>query len=81
LFGAAARLVTLTNLGLLQYMAPTIQFLIGVYLFGEAFTTQRLTGFSLIWLALIIYAAENLLARRRRVLLARRQETAGYGAG
>ena len=59
LFAHGARQVTLTSLGVLQYIAPTLQFLIGVLLYGERFTTHRVIGFSLIWLALVIYAWDS----------------------
>jgi chloramphenicol-sensitive protein RarD len=52
-------------IGILQYMAPTIQFLIGVVIYNEPFTVQRLIGFSIIWLALIIFTAENLIVWRK----------------
>ncbi len=65
LFASGVRLIPLTVLGLLQFVAPTLQFLSGVLLFGEPFTHTRLIGFSIIWLALIIFSAENLLNRRR----------------
>ncbi len=65
LFAAAARLIPLTTIGILQYLAPTIQFLLGVFLYGEAFTPTRLIGFSLIWLALLIYTVESVIAHRR----------------
>ncbi|HEY54296.1 MAG TPA: EamA family transporter RarD [Caldilineae bacterium] len=58
-FGAGARLIPLSTIGLLQYIAPTIQFLLGVFLYHEPFTTDRLIGFSLIWLALAIFALDN----------------------
>ena len=71
LFAAGARLVPLTALGILQYVTPTLQFLIGVLIYGEAFTRTRLVGFSIIWGALAIYTAEIFLTRRRqRQLLA-----------
>lgn len=66
LFGAGARRIPLATLGILQYTAPTIQFLIAVVLFGEALTSVRLVGFGFIWLALFIYACEGLLERQRR---------------
>lgn len=66
LFASGARLVPLTTLGVLQYLAPTLQFLIGVLIYGEAFTQTRLIGFSIIWLALAIYTAEGFIRRRRR---------------
>ena len=65
LFGFGARLITLTNLGLLQYIAPTLQFLIGVLIYGEEFGPARVVGFTIIWIALIIYTAESVLTYRR----------------
>lgn len=67
LFATGARNVPLTMIGLLQYIAPTLQFLIGVFLYGEPFTSERLVGFSIIWLALVIFTAEGLTARRRQM--------------
>lgn len=58
LFGYGARRVTLITLGILQYIAPTLQFLLGVLVYGEAFTPARLLGFSLIWVALAVYTLE-----------------------
>jgi chloramphenicol-sensitive protein RarD len=65
-FASAARRLTLTTLGLMQYMAPTLQFLIGVYIYGEAFTPARAVGFVLIWIALALYSGETLLRHRQR---------------
>ncbi|RCK75524.1 MAG: Protein rarD [Anaerolineae bacterium] len=59
MFGSAARLVPLWTMGLLQYIAPTCQFLLGVLIFHEPFTTARLIGFSIIWLALLIFSTER----------------------
>ncbi len=63
LFSIGARSIPLTMLGLLQYITPTLQFLIGLFVFDEPFTTQRLVGFAIIWLALLIFSAEGLLNR------------------
>lgn len=63
LFAGGARRIPLSVLGLLQYLSPTLQFLLGVWLFHEAFTPERLVGFVLIWLALALFAAEGLLNR------------------
>jgi chloramphenicol-sensitive protein RarD len=63
LFASGARQIPLSILGLLQYLAPTIQFLLGVLLFKEAFTADRLVGFALIWGALALFAAEGLFQR------------------
>ncbi len=65
LFASGARRVTLTTLGLLQYFAPTIQFLIGVFVFHEEMTLAHLAGFVVIWIALGLFSAEGLMARRR----------------
>ena len=64
LFAAGARRITMTSLGLLQYIAPTLQFLIGVLIFHEEFGMTRLIGFGLIWLALVLYSAESVWQRR-----------------
>jgi chloramphenicol-sensitive protein RarD len=70
LFASGARRIPLTTLGLLQYIAPTLQFLSGVLLYHEAFTPARMVGFGLIWLALIIYTVESFLSYRRTVTAA-----------
>lgn len=66
LFGFAAREVSLATVGILQYIAPTLQFLLGVMVYNEPFSLTRLIGFAAIWVALAIYSAEGLLAERRR---------------
>jgi len=63
LFATGARKIPLSVLGLLQYLSPTLQFLLGVLLFKEAFTADRLVGFLMIWGALILFAGEGLLRR------------------
>jgi len=65
LFATGARRIPLTTIGLLQYIAPTLQFLLGVLVFHEPFDQTRLIGFMIIWLALVLFSVENLLARRR----------------
>ncbi|MBC8504788.1 MAG: EamA family transporter RarD [Chloroflexi bacterium] len=67
-FGAAARRIHLSTLGFLQYIAPTFQFLIGVLIYGEDFSQDRLIGFSIIWIALLIYSLESVLRRRKTTL-------------
>jgi chloramphenicol-sensitive protein RarD len=64
LFAASARRVTMATLGILQYLAPTLQFLLGVLLYGEAFSRSQLFGYSFIWLALIVYTVESLRYNR-----------------
>ena len=68
LFAHAARQVTLATLGILQYIAPTFQFLLGVLVYGEPFTPARLLGFVPIWLALVIYSLEGMTEEKRRRL-------------
>ncbi|MGO4256448.1 EamA family transporter RarD [Marmoricola sp. RAF53] len=65
LFGAAAIRVPLTALGLLQYLAPVLQFLLGVTLLDEGMTTMRWVGFGLVWVALVIFTVDSIRARRR----------------
>lgn len=60
LFGAGARMISLTTLGLLQYIAPTLQLLLGVLVYGEQLSAERLVGFCLIWLALAVYTGESI---------------------
>lgn len=59
LFAAGARSVPLSSLGLLQFISPSLQFLIGVCVYHEPFTPVRLVGFSLIWAALIVFYIED----------------------
>lgn len=65
LFAKAAKNLTLTNLGLLQYIAPTIQFLIGLLIYQEAFPITKFIGFSIVWVALIIYTVENIVIAKK----------------
>jgi chloramphenicol-sensitive protein RarD len=65
MFGMAARSIPLSLVGLLQYIAPTCQFLLGVLAYGEPFTHERLIGFSVIWLALLLYWLEGWIRRRK----------------
>jgi len=70
LFASAAQRIPLSLVGILQYIAPTLQFLIGVFVYSEPFTAAQLVGFGLVWLALILFAAEGLVARRAIVTAA-----------
>jgi chloramphenicol-sensitive protein RarD len=65
LFGAAATRIPLTTLGLLQYLAPVLQFLFGVLVFHEAMPPARLAGFGLVWLALVVFSLDGLRERSR----------------
>ena len=66
LFAAGARRIPMMTLGVLQYIGPTIQFVLGVWLFHEPFAGPRLVGFVLIWLALVIYTMEGWVSMRRQ---------------
>jgi chloramphenicol-sensitive protein RarD len=70
MFGVAAQRVYLSTLGFMQYIAPTFQFLIGVLVYGEDFSSNRLIGFSLIWGALLLYSLESGLSHRKTPHLA-----------
>ena len=64
LFAAAVRRARLTTMGLLHYIAPSLQFLIGILVYGEPVSRSRLIGFSLIWVALALFSVESLLYLR-----------------
>jgi chloramphenicol-sensitive protein RarD len=66
-FAFAVQRVTLSVVGVMQYIAPTLQFLIGVLVFREAFDTDRAIGFAFIWIALALFAGEGLLRSRRQL--------------
>jgi len=67
MFASAARQIPLTVVGLLQYIAPTMQFLIGVFLYKEPFDRAHLIGFGVVWIALVIFWVENFMANRMPV--------------
>jgi chloramphenicol-sensitive protein RarD len=67
LFASATRRIPLSMIGLLQYIAPTCQFLLGVLVFQEPFSSERVIGFSIIWVALLIFSLEGISHRRRVV--------------
>lgn len=69
-FGAAAIRVSMTTLGLLQYLAPILQFAIGVVVLHEDMSPMRWAGFMLVWLALVIFTVEAVRHRRRQLALA-----------
>jgi len=64
-FVEAARRLRLTTLGFLQYLSPTLQFLLGVFLFAEPFPPERRIAFGLIWAALALFTVDATLALRR----------------
>jgi chloramphenicol-sensitive protein RarD len=68
-FGGAATRVSLTTLGLLQYVTPTMQFVLGVLVFQEPMPPMRWVGFGLVWVALVVFTVESLHHRRRSLRL------------
>lgn len=64
LFAAGARRISMANLGFLQYIAPSLQFVIGTLLYAEPMVASRLAGFALIWLALAVFTAQSLWGQR-----------------
>ena len=65
-FGAAATRIPLSTLGLMQYLTPTVQFVLGLTVFGESMPPMRWVGFGLIWLALALFTASTLGNRHRQ---------------
>jgi chloramphenicol-sensitive protein RarD len=66
LFAYGAQRIPYSMVGILQYIAPTLQLACGVFLYGEPFGGAQLAGFACIWLALAVYAADGLMRMRRR---------------
>jgi chloramphenicol-sensitive protein RarD len=75
LFASAVRRVPLSIMGLLQYVSPTIQLVLGVLLFKEPFTRVQLTGFGFVWAGLVLFAADGFRNRGQTRLEARLEET------
>ena len=67
MFASAARSIPLWVVGLLQYIAPTLQFLIGVFIYKEPFSHNQLIGFGIVWAALLVFLVENYIANRTTV--------------
>lgn len=66
LFAAGARRIPMATLGILQYISPSLQMLLGVWLYGEAFEPARAIGFYLIWMALVLYSADSFWNARKQ---------------
>jgi chloramphenicol-sensitive protein RarD len=67
LFGFAAIRVPLSKLGMLQYLSPTISFIVGLFVFNETMSAERLAGFVITWLALAILSYDVIRQRGRKV--------------
>ena len=70
MFASAAKRIPLTMIGVLQYVNPTIQFLLGTLVYKEPFDHHRLIGFGIVWLALILFVLEGFLRRPKSMLAA-----------
>lgn len=64
LFGASVRRIPLSHMGIIQYLAPTLQFLLGVLVYGEQFGRSQLVGYGLVWVALALFGVEGVYAYR-----------------
>ncbi|VXB72403.1 Protein RarD [Arthrobacter sp. 9AX] len=71
-FGASARRLPMTTIGLLQYFAPLLQFVLALLVFREAMTLDRWIGFGVVWLALLVLTVD-MLRTARKTSVARRQ--------
>jgi chloramphenicol-sensitive protein RarD len=67
LFASAVQRVPLSQIGLLQYIAPTMQLLLGVFLYREPFARTQLVGFAMVWAGLIVFGLEGVLTRRQAI--------------
>jgi chloramphenicol-sensitive protein RarD len=70
LFAGAAQRIPLSMIGILQYLAPTLQFLFGVLVFHEPVPPVRLAGFVLVWVALAVFTVDGITHHRRQLRLA-----------
>jgi chloramphenicol-sensitive protein RarD len=77
LFAAATRRVPLSTIGLLQYLTPSMQLAIGVFVYGEPMPVMRLVGFAVVWLALAVFTVDSLRAAHA----SRRREATAVPAG
>jgi len=70
MFASAVQRIPLFLVGILQFITPTLQFLIGVLIYQEPFTHDKLIGFGMVWVALIIFGVEGYLANRGHAAVA-----------
>lgn len=70
MFSTAAQRIPLTMIGILQYVNPTMQFLLGVLIYKEPFDHRRLIGFGVVWVALILFGLEGYFSQRRTKVMA-----------
>lgn len=66
-FAAAARRIPLVTIGLIQFITPVMQLLVGVLVLGEHMSAARWVGFGIVWVALVVLTVDSLLTLRRRL--------------
>jgi len=64
MFASAAKQIPLATIGIMQYIAPSIQLLLGIFLYKESFGATQIIGFGVVWLALLLFWLESVYARR-----------------
>jgi chloramphenicol-sensitive protein RarD len=64
MFASAAQRIPLTTIGVMQYLTPTLQFLLGVFVYKEPFSSRQAVGFGVVWIGLIVFCLESLISRR-----------------
>lgn len=74
LFASAARSISLSLIGILQFIAPTLQFLCGVGLYGEPFSMRQSIGYVLVWLGLVVFATDGFRQYRQSTAMAKPRE-------
>lgn len=75
LFASAARRIPLSLVGILQYISPTLQFLLGVVVYHEPFTRAKLAGFCIVWMALVLFGIEGVMFYRSRRIASAAEES------
>lgn len=65
LFNNALKHLDLGTVGFLQYLAPSLQLIVGVFIYNEGFSNERLVSFSLIWVGVFLYTVDSLLKKRK----------------
>jgi len=66
LFIYGARRIQYSTVGFLQYISPTLQLMIGIFIYGEPFASPQLISFGCVWSAVIIYSTSGFIAYRKR---------------
>lgn len=68
MFASATQRIPLSLVGILQYIAPTMQFLIGIFIYRESFSNTQFIGYTLVWIALLLFGVESFFNHRSRSL-------------